>query len=220
MAHSAPVNGIQNRGDYQRWQMAARALLLFMKAHDPRVMDAWQDWMISQRIAVWALRLKRERDAGHITDETLTGLCAAIQRHDDPRDLESFTGLVHDTIGMPYTWVPVVLRIEFEEWAAMAIGLPIDRHQLFTVPPPADWPIGRAPRAHGADIARNVSWLYQVRYSSPEARWSIKALAKAWDAEHRAGQLHAGSSKMVREGITQAHTLLGLARRIDAVGVG
>ena len=210
MALSIPSQ-LEDGGDYTRWQMAVRACLLFMKMHDPRVMVEWHAWLGARQISDWSQRFSHENRAGGVSEATIAGLMGAILRHDDPADLEPFQRFVHDVIGMPYIWMPGVLRNHYEAWTVTEHGLPITLQP--TLPLPANFPKGKAPRAGGADIIRNVGWLYLTRYSALP-RISIKALAKDWseNVQHREGHQNVDDRKLVREGIKQAHALLDLAR--------
>ena len=217
---SAPRLGLANQGDYARWQMACKALLVFMKAYDGRVKTAWQAWLVTRQVPRWIAQLRQEGQAGVLVPETIRGLNHALGDYDDPADLEPFEHLVHDDIGLPYRWVPTFLRMEFAAWTHTELGW--QRDLVPTIPDlPADLPIGKAPREDAAYIARNVGWLYQVRHwplvADPawpqERRVSVKWLAKQWDQENqRAGYRNQDSRKLITGGIAQADAFLDLAR--------
>jgi hypothetical protein len=130
--------------------VAAESLVRVL-VDDPRVRRAFVEWK------------EDHRRQGHFQD--WLSFKAAMAEHRD-RDLARLDRLVSEDLGLPYEWLGWLLLADF---GLTIIGEATNnpKSHFSLQPDVTGLPPGRAPRAGGRDIARDVEWYYRVEIKVP-----------------------------------------------------
>ena len=140
-------------GDATRAAIACEALIWFLGS-DPRVQRAYVEWRVAHGLF-------------GVFPDGAAFLAAVFGDQDD--DVDRVSRLVCLELGLSYPWLPSLL---LADWRVTVFGEVIGNRNLCLSITPGDevstlLPTGRAPRASGRTIARDVEWYYRAEIKRP-----------------------------------------------------
>jgi len=190
MAHSTPTD-ITNKGDADRLETTAIAWILQLE----------QDERVEQPYLVWLdARAAVNQQFASLPEPELAVLAASYAA------LEGvwMARVLRDDLGLATARAAWSAPALAHFWECRVTG------EKFEIPVliPKETPIGKHPRDRGADIERNVIWLYRHTVRQPPE--SIHDLAREYEA---ATGRRTDARSVVRNGIAQARALLAIIDR-------